>query len=157
MIWWYWAVLGLALLGLEVLTLGGLGNFYFLFFGIAALIVSALAGSGFIELHWLQWVLFSLLGVAQVFLVQNTLQPKRSSKHKAQSEMDTLVGEIATVTEDLPAHEAGQAELRGAIWTVRNSGQEPLRKGQRAKVMRVDGLTLWIQAETPMEEEHHVR
>ena len=30
MIWWHWMVLGLVLLGVEILTLGGLGEFLFL-------------------------------------------------------------------------------------------------------------------------------
>ena len=33
MLWWHWSILGLSLVGIEILTLGGLGNFYFLFFG----------------------------------------------------------------------------------------------------------------------------
>ena len=70
--------------------------------------------------------------------------------------MDSMVGEVATVLEDLPVQAAGKAELRGSTWTVRNVGESPLTKGQRSQVIRVDGLTLWIQAESPVLEEHHV-
>ncbi len=38
MIWWYWMLLGLVLLGAEMVTPGG---FYILFFGLAALIVGS--------------------------------------------------------------------------------------------------------------------
>ena len=38
MIWWYWMLLGLVLLGVEMATPGG---FYILFFGLAALIVGS--------------------------------------------------------------------------------------------------------------------
>ena len=41
MIWWYWMVLGLGLLGAEMTTPGG---FYILFFGLSALLVGTLAG-----------------------------------------------------------------------------------------------------------------
>ena len=58
--------------------------------------------------------------------------------------MDSMVGEVATVLEDLPVQAAGKAELRGSTWTVRNVGESPLTKGQRSQVIRVDGLTLWI-------------
>ena len=40
MIWWYWMVLGLLLLGLELATPGG---FFLLFFGVGALLVGGLA------------------------------------------------------------------------------------------------------------------
>ena len=43
MTWWVWVLVGLGLLGIEVLTPGG---FFVLFFGLAALVVGALAGSG---------------------------------------------------------------------------------------------------------------
>ena len=38
MIWWYWMLLGIVLLGAEMVTPGG---FYILFFGLAALIVGS--------------------------------------------------------------------------------------------------------------------
>ena len=56
MIWWYWMLLGLVLLGAEMVTPGG---FYILFFGLAALIVGSLTGLGFTQAEWLQWLLFS--------------------------------------------------------------------------------------------------
>ena len=70
--------------------------------------------------------------------------------------MDSLVGEVATLLEDLAAQAAGKAELRGSTWTVRNVSEALLKKGQRCHVTRVDGLTLWVKAEAPVLEEHHV-
>jgi membrane protein implicated in regulation of membrane protease activity len=60
MIWWYWIFLGLALAGAEMLSPGG---FYLLFFGIASIIVGALAGLEVVTAAWLQWLLFSGLAV----------------------------------------------------------------------------------------------
>jgi membrane protein implicated in regulation of membrane protease activity len=58
-----------------------------------------------------------------------------------------MVGETAIPLEALGAGEMGKAELRGTTWTAKNVGPEPLRKGQRGKVTRVEGLTLWITNE----------
>ena len=156
MIWWHWALLGLSFLGLEILTLGGLGNFYFLFFGVSALAVSAIVALGLTEPIWLQWFLFALLGVVSLLVLRKPLQQKITPKVDSQAAVDSLVGEVATLLEDLPSNGAGKAELRGSTWTVRNAGDAPLNKGQRSQVIRVDGLTLWIQAEPPIQEEHHV-
>jgi len=46
MTWSYWLFMGLALAGAEMLSPGG---FYLLFFGMAALIVGALAGLGIVQ------------------------------------------------------------------------------------------------------------
>ena len=41
----------------------------------------------------------------------------------------------------------GQAELRGVPWKARVASGIALRGGQRCRVERVDGLTLWVRAE----------
>lgn len=156
--WWHWALAGLGLIGLEILTLGGLGNFYFLFFGIAALLVSILVWLGLTEPVWLQWMLFAAFGIATLFVLRKPLQKKIPAKIKKKEAdlVDSLVGQVATLLEDLPVQAAGKAELHGSTWTVRNAGETPLVRGQRSQVVRVDGLTLWIQAEPPIKEEQHV-
>ena len=156
MIWWHWMVLGLVLLGVEILTLGGLGNFYFLFFGVSALIVGAIVWLGLSEPDWLQWCLFAVFGIVSLFVLRRPLQNKMNVGETTGEPVDSMVGEVATVLEDLPVQAAGKAELRGSTWTVRNVGEALLTKGQRCQVIRVDGLTLWIKAESPVLEEHHV-
>ena len=156
MFWWQWAILGLVLIGGEIITLGGLGNFYFLFFGISALLVGLLVGIELIEAQWLQWCIFAALGVAALFVLRKPLQAKRSTGDRGQDPIDSIIGEVATLIEDIPIQGAGKAELRGSTWTVRNVGHIPLQKGQRSQVTHVDGLTLWVHAEPPTQEEHHV-
>ena len=58
-----------------------------------------------------------------------------------------MVGEIATLMDDLPVGGTGKAEMRGTAWTVRNGGNAALAKGERACVQRVEGLTLWIETD----------
>ncbi len=154
--WWHWALGGLTLVGLEILTLGGLGNFYFLFFGIAALVVGVLVWLGLTEPVWLQWVLFAVSGIATLLVLQKPLRKKMPARTKQADLVDSMVGQVATLMEDIPAQAAGKAELHGSTWTVRNAGDTPLVKGQRSQVIRVDGLTLWIQAEPSIKEEQHV-
>jgi membrane protein implicated in regulation of membrane protease activity len=145
MVWWYWMVLGLALLGAEMATPGG---FYILFFGLAALIVGTLAGAGIVQTDWLQWLLFSIVAVSSLLVVRGPLLAKLSPQGShGGPDIDSMVGETAIPLEPLAAGETGKAELRGTAWTAKNVGPEPLRKGQRGKVTRIEGLTLWITNE----------
>jgi membrane protein implicated in regulation of membrane protease activity len=153
MLWWYWSILGLTLIGLEILTLGGLGNFYFLFFGMAALIVSGLSWSGLIEVAWLQWFLFAIFGIISFVVLKNPLQGKGNTGTENDIQVDSMVGEIATVLETLAPQASGKVEHRGSTWNARNAGTVPLEKNTHAKIVRVDGLTLWIQAESLTQEE----
>ncbi len=153
MLWWHWSILGLSLIGIEILTLGGLGNFYFLFFGMAALMVSGLTWSGLIEAAWLQWFLFAILGIISLRVMKKSLWNKRSLNGKDEPVVDSMVGEIATVLEPLEPQALGKVELRGSTWNARNAGENFLEKNTIAKIVRVDGLTLWIQAESLTQED----
>lgn len=142
MTWWYWLFLGLILAGAEMLSPGG---FYLLFFGIAALIVGALAGLDVVQALWLEWLLFSVLAVASLLLFRGPLL--RMTKHSPTHNVDTMIGELAVLLDDLPPGHTGKAELRGSTWSARNVGTVPLLSGQRATVARVDGLTILVKPE----------
>jgi membrane protein implicated in regulation of membrane protease activity len=144
MIWWYWMLAGFVLLGVEMATPGG---FYILFFGLAALIVGSLAGLGFAQAEWLQWLLFSGLAILSLLIFRGPLLAWLKKQDKDLPAVDTLAGESAIPLEDLALNGTGKAELRGSTWTAHNAGPSPLMKGQRCKVERVEGLTIWISAE----------
>ena len=98
MIWWYWMVLGLALLGAEMTTPGG---FYILFFGLSALIVGTLAGLDVVQTDWLQWLLFSVIAVLSLLLFRGPLLARISDERKGQPDIDSMVGETAIPLETL--------------------------------------------------------
>lgn len=140
--WWLWILLGLALLAVEILTPGG---FYVLFFGAGALIVGGLVALGIGGSDALQWLLFSIGSIAALVLFRQRLL--RMFKSPADGEVDSMGQSVATLLADLPAHGFGKAELRGTTWSVRNEGAVDLTRGQRCRVIRVEGLTLWVKAE----------
>jgi inner membrane protein len=140
--WYVWILGGLALLALELLTPGG---FFIIFFGIGALIVGLLSGLGLLAAGWAEWLLFSAVSIVSLLLFRKPLLDWMKRREPQRGAVDSLVGEMAVLTEDLPAGGVGKAELRGTSWNVR--AHEALRRGQRARVERVDGLTLWLAAE----------
>ena len=143
MLWWIWVLLGLALLGLEVLTPGG---FYVLFFGVGAVVVGTLVALGYGGPTWAQWLLFSVISIVTLALFRQRVLRLVDDRKPARA-MDTLVGEVAILLEDLAPDAIGKAELRGTVWTVRNVDNRLLTRGQRAQVSQVDGLTLKLRAE----------
>ncbi|MEI8014664.1 MAG: NfeD family protein [Nitrospira sp.] len=144
MIWWYWMLAGLVLLGAEMVTPGG---FYILFFGLAALAVGAVAGVGLVQAEWLQWLLFSGVAILSLLIFRGPLLAWIKTRDKELPTVDSLVGESALLLEDLMPSGTGKVELHGTTWTAHNAGPALLKKSQRCKVERVEGLTLWITAE----------
>ena len=144
MIWWYWMLLGLVLLGAEMITPGG---FYILFFGLAAMVVGSLAGLGLVQAEWLQWLSFSGLAILSLLIFRGPLLAWIKTQEVESPAVDSMGGETAIPLEDLAPGDTGKAELRGTTWTAHNAGSAQLKKNQRCKVERVEGLTLWITAE----------
>ncbi|NOT54471.1 MAG: NfeD family protein [Deltaproteobacteria bacterium] len=145
MLWWMWMLFGFGLLAVEMFTPG---LFYFFFFGVGAILVGLLGGLGLEVSSTWQWLLFSLLSLATLALFRQQLARLLSGKHlKVRTgDLDSLVGEMVTLLDDLAPNAAGKAEGRGSSWTVVNGGAEPLSKGQRCRVYQIEGLTLWVRA-----------
>lgn len=143
MTWWYWLVLGLVLIALEMASSGG---FYIIFFGVAGMVVALLAAIGLAEASWLQWLLFSVLSVASLVFFRNPLM-RKMNLGGGSPDIDTLAGETGTALEDMNAGANGRVELRGTTWSARNTGTTPLPRGHRCVVVRTERLTLLVKPE----------
>ena len=140
MSWWLWVLFGIGLLVVEMATPGGL---FALFFGVGALLTALLAATGAGEI-W-QWVVFTAASVVLLVTLRRSLKARLLTR--AGPPVDQIVGEEATLLDDLPAGGEVKAELRGVPWSARAVTGLALSKGQRCRVERVDGLTLWIRGE----------
>ena len=142
MAWWIWVLVGLGLLTAELVTPGG---FFAIFFGIAALAVGVLVALGVVPSEAMQWLLFSVLSVVGVVLFRQPIM-KAMKLDQDKKPVDSIAGAEALVLEEVGPGGTGKAELRGATWTARTDGTATLAKGQRCRVRRVEGLTLWLEA-----------
>ncbi len=142
--WWGWAILGIACMVIEVhLT----QDFTLFCVGVAAFVVTAVAAFAVDLPFWSHWLLFSALSVVVLLTVRKPLLGHLRPDRGRDADFDYLLGEVATPSEDLAGNGVGKAELRGSVWTVRNAEPTNLNKGQRCRVTRIEGLTLWIKAE----------
>lgn len=143
MIWWYWILLGFVLAAIELATPGG---FFFIFFAVAALLVGLIEVAGVLEADSIQWGLFSAMSIACLVFFRKPLL-ERMNRGEVKEAVDSLVGELATATDAIPAGQYGRAELRGSAWTVRNVDAQAVEPGERCRVVAVRGLELDIRSE----------
>jgi membrane protein implicated in regulation of membrane protease activity len=136
-----WVLVGFVLTLIELTTPGG---FYFLFFGVSALVVGMLTGLGIVSDATVEWLLFSVTSILALLFFRRPLLKKFHSD-TTPVEVDSLVGETALVLDDIPASGFGKVELRGTAWNARNGGSASLSRGQRCTVERVEGLSLWVR------------
>ena len=143
MIWWSWILLGLLLAAIELATPGG---FFFIFFAVSALLIGVLDLVNILESAALQWALFSVLSLVCLAVFRKPLL-ERMNRHAMPDTVDLLVGELAVAMTPIAAGQHGRAEVRGAMWTVRNVEEVPLEPGERCRVLAVRGLELDIRSE----------
>jgi inner membrane protein len=137
-LWWMWLLAGLGLLIVELITPGG---FFAVFFGVAAILVGILSGAHLVQAEWLQWALFIVFSIVGVVLLRRPLM-QRMGLNVPALPSDDVQGELALVTEEVRPGELGKVELRGSTWTAR--AHRTIRVGERVRVERVDGLTVWL-------------
>jgi membrane protein implicated in regulation of membrane protease activity len=142
--WWAWIAVGAILLGSELTFVNA--QFYLVFVGASALVVGILALAGAATADWLQWLIFAALAVTSLLTfrgrvyerMRRTLPVMRSGP----------AGEIVTLPLELPPGETCRLEYRGSSWSAINAGEAVIAAGSRARVERVDGLTLVVRGES---------
>ena len=140
MSWWLWVLFGIGLLFVEMVTPGGL---FALFFGLGALLTAILSAMGAGDT--VQWLAFTAISLVLLATLRRTLRERLLSR--ANGPVDAIVGAEVTLLADLPQGGEVQAELRGVPWSARAVPGTALHKGQRCRVERVEGVTLWVRGE----------
>jgi membrane protein implicated in regulation of membrane protease activity len=139
MIWWYWILFGLGLLVLELFLPSG---FFIFFFGVGALLTGALVGF-IIELDpSLQWAFCSIVSIILALSCRKFLMGKLLSPYSFNNNPE---GREVIVSEGVSVGASGSCEFRGSRWTIRNAGDQPLEKGDKAIVERREGLALIVR------------
>ena len=142
MAWWSWCILGVVLLGVELLALDA--QFYLVFAGLAALLLGLLGFLG-IELPvTVQWLAFATLAIASMFTLRRQIYSKLMARPLGKVSGD--VDQKILVTQDLAPGNSCRIEYRGTGWTALNVGERLIAAGATARIESVDGLTLKVRA-----------
>ncbi len=143
MTWWTWMILGAVLLGAELMAIDA--QFYLVFLGLSAALVGFAGMLGIAMPEWAQWTAFAALSLVSFFTFRKSLYEK--IRGGAIGFRETISGESVDIADDLAAGDESRVEFRGTKWTVRNTGSGVISAGSRAKVVKVDGLTLHVETE----------
>ena len=143
MTWWGWMILGAVILGAELFAIDA--QFFLVFLGISAALVGLAEMLGIGMPEWAQWTAFATLSLISFFTFRKSLYEK--IRGGAKGFRATMSGDTVNIVEALAAGDEARAEYRGTDWTVRNTGTAVIAAGSRAKVVKVDGLTLHVESE----------
>lgn len=141
--WWAWILVGAILLGSELAFVDA--QFYLVFVGASAFVVGMLQLTGLGMPDWLQWLVFAVLAATSVFTFRRRIYEKMRRKLPAMK--GGPAGEIITLPTELSPGETCRLEYRGGSWSAINGGKAAIPAGARARIDRVDGLTLVVHGD----------
>lgn len=137
---WNWLILGLALIGVEVLAPG----VFMLWLGLAALLVGLL--SFVVDMSWQTQILLFAIFAAVAAPIWRGLA-RRGKRETASPFLnrraDALVGRVFTLERPIQDG-SGTVRIDDTVWRV-NGPDAPA--GSRIRVVRADGATLTVAAE----------
>lgn len=136
----FWLAAVIALCAGEAATVG----LVCIWFAAGALgaFLAACAGVQF----WLQLIVFAVVSTAALALIRPAaarhIKPRRSPTNA-----DRVIGQTATVTETVD-NEAGtgQVSVLGQVWTARSEMDVVIPAGTQAKVRRIEGVKVFVEA-----------
>jgi membrane protein implicated in regulation of membrane protease activity len=143
MFWWAWIAIGAILLGSELAFVDA--QFYLVFVGTSAFIVGMLQLTGLGMPEWLQWLIFAAMAATSVLTFRRRIYERMRRKLPAMK--GGPAGEIITLPTELPPGETCRLEYRGGSWSAINGGKAAILAGARARIDRVDGLTLVVHGD----------
>ena len=137
--WHIWLIVGIALMVLEIFT----PSFVAGSFGIGAIFTSLVAYfSDNINIQILFFTGFSILA----FVLIRPLLKRIEKKRETATNMDSLIGQSLMVVEEIgPDQKPGYTKVDGDMWRTISIQGEHFTVGEKAKVIRIDGNTLYVE------------
>jgi membrane protein implicated in regulation of membrane protease activity len=140
--WWAWIAAGAILLGSELAFVDA--QFYLVFLGSASLIVGFFTLAGLAPAVWLQWATFTALAVVSMVGFRRRVYERMRRNLPVMDRGPE--GEEVTLGADLEPGATCRVDHRGSTWSAINSGLSVIPAGARARIERVEGLTLVVHA-----------
>ena len=141
MLWWQWVILGIVLLGAEMMVDA---EFYLVFLGVSAVSVGLLGLVWTGSPMWAEWLIFSAISVGSFVLFRSRLYGMIRGPVADYDE--GLVGEVGSIEADIAAGQTGRIKLRGTTWAARNVGDETLLQNASARVDAISGVTADVRS-----------
>jgi membrane protein implicated in regulation of membrane protease activity len=141
--WWAWVAVGAILLGSELAFIDA--QFYLVFVGSAAFVVALLQLAGMGLAVWLQWLIFAVLAAFGMVTFRRRIYERMRRTLPAMK--SGPAGETVVLPAALPPGDVCRIEYRGSSWSALNAGKSVIAAGSRARIERVDGLTLVVRGE----------
>ncbi|MGE5397198.1 MAG: NfeD family protein [Chitinophagales bacterium] len=133
-----WLVIGILCGIVEVFTLG----FWFLWLALGALLVSLGVKLGLLSGLGAQILVFAVITVFFIVFTRPLVMKFFKTK-EVRSNVDSLVGAIGLVTQEITPFQTGQVKLNGEVWTA--SANQEIPENSRVVVRAIEGVKILVE------------
>jgi len=133
-----WAILGVTLLIIESMTVS-LTSIWFAIGAFSAMVLAILNLP-----FWAQIISFLVFSIVMAIFTRPFFV-KYLKIGTTKTNVDSLIGKEAIVTQVIEPFKTGQVKLNGQIWTALSENHEPIEVAQRVEVLRIEGVKLIVK------------
>ena len=101
--------------------------------------LAAMAGAG----PLVQVIIFIIVSI--ILIIATRPFKKRMDEKIQKTNVETVIGKVAIVEEEILPEQTGRVRLDGKIWTARSNVRESIFAGERVVVKSIQGVTLTVE------------
>ena len=134
-----WVIIGVLMMIIEIFAV----SFFFLFFGVGALVTALFSWIGITDSLTIQLVIFSIVSAASMLIFRKKLRESFNAKGGNYNEFE---GEKATVVSPISPNSDGKVFFRGADWIAYSDGSVEIPINSHVSIKKADGIRLLVEA-----------
>ena len=137
-IWYIWLSLAVFFLIIESMTV----EIISIYFTGGALVSMALSLLG-VPLEW-QILTFCVVSIILIIFTR-PIVARYLKRNESKTNVDTLIGDVATVTKEILPDERGEVKIKGQYWLAVSANNEIIELGSKVSILAIEGAKLIVK------------
>lgn len=137
-IWYIWLSLAVFFLIIESMTV----EIISIYFTGGALVSMALSLFG-VPLEW-QILTFCVVSIILIIFTR-PIVARYLKRNESKTNVDTLIGDVATVTKEILPDERGEVKIKGQYWLAVSANNDIIELGSKVSILAIEGAKLIVK------------
>ena len=137
-IWYIWLSLAVFFLIIESMTV----EIISIYFTGGALVSMALSLLG----SPLEWQILTFCVVSIILIIfTRPIVARYLKRNESKTNVDTLIGDVATVTKEILPDERGEVKIKGQYWLAVSANNDTIELGSKVSILAIEGAKLIVK------------
>ena len=137
-IWYIWLSLAVFFLIIESMTV----EIISIYFTGGALVSMALSLLG-VPLEW-QILTFCVVSIILIIFTR-PIVARYLKRNESKTNVDTLIGDVATVTKEILPDERGEVKIKGQYWLAVSANNDIIELGSKVRILAIECAKLIVK------------